>query len=255
MSIVCPAYNEKKNLAILIAEMDHVLPQLADYCQDLEWIIADDGSTDNLSQLISHAPTYIKHLALDHRGMSAALYDGVMAATGEIIATMDADLQHDPTDLPAMLETLVSQQADMVCGIRCNRQDSRSKRLASGISNRVRRLVLGDTIQDAGCTLRVFKSSARGQCFWPFQGSHRFVGPFAQRQGLKVVQVEVNHRTRQKGSSHFGIGDRLPKVMWDLVGAKWLMSRTIKPSIENKREGQTLQNSKQGRVDLSEEQG
>ncbi|MBI9076269.1 MAG: glycosyltransferase family 2 protein [Desulfatibacillum sp.] len=229
LSIVSPAFNEGDNLGILIPEITRQIPRLSDLCASVEWVIADDGSTDNTARVVDSGPEFVRRLVLEHRGMSAALYQGVMDARGEVIATLDADLQNDPADLPGMVAVLASSKADMVCGIRWNRKDTLAKRLASRISNKVRRKVLSDTIQDAGCTLRVFKTTARECCFWPIHGGHRFVGPFAQRQGLHVVQMGVNHRERGQGASHFGVRDRLPEVVRDLAGARWLMSRTFAP--------------------------
>lgn len=230
LSIISPAYNEGDSLPQLIQEIAAVIPMLKIHCQKVELIIADDGSTDNTAQVVDNGPDFIRRLALKHRGISAALYDGVMAAKGEVIATLDADLQNDPMDLPDMLQILSDLKADMVCGIRYRRQDTLTKRLASRASNQVRRVVMADTIMDAGCTLRVFTAYSRDHCFWPVHGGHRFVASFAQRQGLRVVQVNVNHRKRKYGKSYFGLSDRLPKVLWDLVGARWLMSRVFKPN-------------------------
>lgn len=229
LSIVSPAFNESAALARLIPEMESVIPVLKKRCEKVEWIVADDGSTDNSANILDSAPDFVRRLPLEHQGMSAALYAGVMAAQGEVIAAMDADCQNDPADLPAMVSLLESTGADMVCGIRNHRKDTLVKRLSSQISNRVRRAVLKDTIRDAGCTLRVFRADVRRLCFWPIHGGHRFVGPFAQLQGLHVVQVNVRHRERVGGRSRFGVMDRAPAVIMDLAGAKWLMSRTMTP--------------------------
>ncbi|ACL06788.1 glycosyl transferase family 2 [Desulfatibacillum aliphaticivorans] len=229
LSIVSPAFNEGAALARLIPEMESVIPVLEKRCGKVEWIVADDGSTDNTANILKSAPDFVRRLPLEHKGMSAALYVGVMAARGEVVAAMDADCQNDPADLPAMLSLLESTGADMICGIRNHRKDTLLKRLSSQVSNRVRRAVLKDSIQDAGCTLRVFRADVRRLCFWPIHGGHRFVGPFAQLQGLHVVQVNVHHRARVGGRSRFGILDRAPAVVMDLAGAKWLMSRTLTP--------------------------
>lgn len=159
--------------------------------------------------------------------MSGALYNGVMTAGGDVIVTMDADLQNDPADIPKLLEAFFASSTDVVLGVRLLRRDGVVKRLSSAVWNRFRGAIFGDGVEDSGCTLRVFKGEHKGRLIKDFDGAHRFVPTFAVKEGLKVLQREVSHRPRVHGESKFGVLNRFPEALYDAVGVMWLSRRSF----------------------------
>ncbi|MBW1885665.1 MAG: glycosyltransferase [Deltaproteobacteria bacterium] len=144
-------------------------------------------------------------------------------ARGEIIATLDADLQDDPADLPRLLAAL--DEADCANGIRTPHRDGLSKRLASRFANAIRRRVLKDGVQDIGCSLRVMRAEPLRRIKL-FRGSHRFLPTLLAMEGARIVELPVRHRPRRHGVSKYGIGDRLLAAGVDLYAVFW-MSRRI----------------------------
>ena len=224
LSIVIPAYNEVRNLVLLLDQIKNLLSVLKKIIAPVEIIVADDGSQDHTRELLRQYD-WVRCLPLQHSGMTRTLYHGVMAAQGAVIVTLDADMQNDPADIPMLINHLIASQADMVCGVRSQRCDSIVKKWSSQIANTIRAAILKDGIKDAGCTLRVFRAPVRPYCFWPFEGAHRFVGTFGVRAGLNIMQVPVNHRPRSHGRSQFGVRNRFPRVLIDLLGVLWLLKR------------------------------
>ena len=155
-------------------------------------------------------------------GQSAALQAGFRLARGEIVATLDADLQNAPADLPSLIDAL--DHADCVCGVRVERRDSLQKRLASRIANRIRRLVLADGVSDIGCSLRVMRASYLSRIKL-FHGGHRFLPSLLAMEGARVIELPVRHRPRLHGKSKYGIGRRLGVVWLDLLAVAWMKRR------------------------------
>lgn len=223
LSIVIPVHNEELNLAPLSVE---IAEALVEGSWTYEIVFVDDGSTDRSRQSIRElrrGDERIRMVALGHnRGQSAALYCGIRAARGDLIATMDADLQNDPADLPGLLDFMT--RFDLISGIRTDRQDTAARRIASRIANRVRRMVTGDSLIDIGCSLKVFRAQHL-RALPGFDGLHRFLPALLEAKGVRVHQVGVTHRPRTYGVSKYGIGNRLVRGLYDLVGVRWLMSR------------------------------
>jgi dolichol-phosphate mannosyltransferase len=225
ISAVLPVYDERENLPTLTAEIERVLTSLR---VPFEIILVDDGSVDGSAEWIREAslgsPRVIGVLFERRAGQSAALVAGMKIARGDWIVTMDADGQNDPADLPLLLDKL--QEADVVSGVRAERQDRWTRRISSRIANGVRRRVLGDTLTDIGCSLKVYRKSVL-EGLPAFAGVHRFLPALCQFRGARVVELPVRHRPRLHGRSKYGVGNRLVRGIRDLFGVLWLRARLL----------------------------
>lgn len=227
VSVVVPARDEAGNLPELCREIAAALSGHAH-----EILVVDDGSTDHsqqvLSGLRSDLPTLrvLRH-AKSH-GQSAAIRTGVLAARGNVIATMDGDGQNVPADIPRLLAVLQRPGLAMVAGWRQRRQDVWIKRTGSRLANRVRRWALQDGTNDTGCGLKVFSRQAYLRLPY-FDHMHRFLPALMQREGYGVISLDVAHRHRRYGMSHYGTLDRLLVGIVDLLGVMWLNNRFHAP--------------------------
>lgn len=232
LTIVAPAHCEEDNIKPMIDEISNVMADL-DIC--FEMIVVDDGSTDSTRQrLIELQKTYnwLRILVMRDtppgrgHGQSAAFKAGFNAARGRLIAVMDADLQNDPADLPAMLKIMNDTDADMVQGDRSrNRRDNIGRRIGSWIGRTFRKLILGDSIRDTGCSLRIMKREIALAIPLEFRGVHRFIPITARQLGYKVVEVPVNHRARTYGSPKYGIFNRAIPGLIDCLAIRWMRNR------------------------------
>ncbi len=230
ISIVLPGYNEADNIDAMLAQVQTVLDKLG---RRGEIIYVDDGSTDNSRQKLEAARERFPNLRpYYHRtnfGQSAAILSGVRQARGELVITMDSDLQNDPDDIPAMIELLEREKADAVCGVRQKRQDSRMKLFSSRVANRVRHWALKDNITDAGCALRVMRRAALEQ-LPAFRALHRFLPTILGIHGYKVIEMPIHHRARQAGVSKYGVGNRIWVGILDIYGLRWYRRRFLPPN-------------------------
>lgn len=232
LSLIIPCHNEEKNLHPLLTAIHAVLDPLG---LDYEVVITDDCSIDNswtvLKQLAADDPRLRIQRFKFNCGESAASWAGMQIARGRYIATLDADLQNDPKDLPAMLDALT--HADCVCGTRVKSRaegDSWVRLASSRIANWVRNKLSGENITDAGCTYRVFKRECIANVRF-FNGAHRFLPTLIKIEGFSVVEVPVSTNPRFSGRSHYGVWNRLFKSFRDLLGVRWLKSRQIRYEI------------------------
>ena len=214
VSVVVPAHDEAPNLVRLLAE---VRAALDPFGITWELIVVDDGSSDGTAEILDRLAgidARVRPLHLPHRrGQTAALAAGFAIARADRIATLDADLQCKPADLPALLAAL--DGADFACGVRVGRNDPLSRRVASACSNFVRRLVLAPRVRDLACPLRVFDAAAlvRVRTLTPlFDGAHRWLPALFQLAGLRVVQRPVGHCPREAGTSKYTTRGRLGPV-------------------------------------------
>lgn len=232
LSIVAPAHNERDNVAALIEQIDSAINPLG---FPYEIIVVDDASTDDTLEVLKSLQQHSHHLRVVHleprrqgksNGQSAAFREGFQASRGRLIATMDADLQNDPDDLPRLLARLKESGADMIQGDRSpNRRDSMMRRLGSGVGRLSRRLILGDSIRDTGCSLRIMKREAALALPLEYRGLHRFI-PFMVRQmGYTVIETHVTHRPRRAGQSKYGIFNRAPSGLIDCFVVRWMRAR------------------------------
>lgn len=237
LSVVVPARDEADAIASLVEEVARALRPLCDgqagdaglpRLGGFEIIIVDDGSTDGTPGILeAQAADYPELRAILLRpgvGQSSATVAGIRAARGEWIATLDADLQNDPADLVRLWEALPGH--DVALGWREVRHDTWSRRIISRWANRVRNAVLGQSIRDTGCSVRIFRREMALR-LPAFRGVHRFLGPLLLREGCRLVQVPVGHRARPHGRSHYNIWNRSIQVVVDLIGVAWLLRRPI----------------------------
>jgi dolichol-phosphate mannosyltransferase len=227
ISVVIPVFNEQENLEPLIVELEQELNRLS---LQYEIVCVDDRSTDQSLQklqALQQGHPYlrvIRHLV--NSGESAGQATGFAFSQGDVIITMDADQQNDPADIPAMLKALHSDIA-AVCGVRRIREDDWIRRLSSKIANRFRNAITGDQITDAGCTFRALRRSALRE-LPVFNGLHRFLPTILRLQGYRVVEIAVNHRQRTRGTSKYGVGNRLFRGILDCIAMRWFRRRCVR---------------------------
>lgn len=232
-SVVVPVFNEEDNLPVLYDEIHR-----AATISGKEWevIFVDDGSKDRSLEVVkelAQKSSHVRFVALDkNSGQSAAFSAGFDAANGEVIITMDADLQNDPADIPNMLREY-ERGFDMVIGWRAKRKDTFAKRIASKIGNGIRNWLSQETVRDTGCSLKVMRSSM-AKNIPMFTGMHRFLPTLMKCQGATVSEIKVNHRPRLHGTSKYGIWDRARTTFFDLLAIRWMKKRYICYGIKEK---------------------
>jgi len=227
LSIIVPALNEQDNVGPLVMQVKQAV---IDVGIQAELIVIDDGSTDatlsRLRPLCAEHP-WLRILRREQpMGQSAAMAAGIQAARGSFIAMLDADLQNDPADLPAMLEILKNDNADLVQGDRsANRHDNFVRRFSSWVGCTARRLLLGDTTRDTGCTTRILRTEIASQLPLQYKGMHRFIPAFSRLIGARIVEQPVNHRRRHTGEAKYGILNRGPAGLIDCFAMRWMIKR------------------------------
>lgn len=232
LSIVVPVRNEADNILPLLAEIHAALQNQSEF----EVVYVDDGSGDATPQRLAEAmERYPRLRVLAHRtgcGQSTALATGVHAARGEWIATLDGDGQNDPADIPKLLAARAGGPANLqlIAGYRRKRHDNWLKRISSRIANGVRARMLGDATPDTGCGLKLVARAAYLELPF-FDHMHRFLPALVQRNGGATLSVEVNHRRRTRGTSNYGLFDRLWVGIVDLCGVMWLKRRAKRPAV------------------------
>lgn len=228
LSIVLPIYEEEESLPQLFARLFAVLEPLG---KSYEIIAVNDGSADRSSDVLGDiARAHPQVRVVDFRrnyGQTAALMAGFDFARGEIIVTLDADLQNDPSDIPNLLAKL-DEGFDVVSGWRANRQDAAIKRnFVSRVANSVISKVSGVELHDYGCTLKAYRRDILADVRL-YGEMHRFIPIYASWMGAKVVEIPVGHAARQFGRSKYGL-NRIFKVLLDLAVLKFLESYLVKP--------------------------
>jgi glycosyl transferase family 2 len=144
---------------------------------------------------------------------------------GATLVLIDGDLQNDPADIPRLLDE-IARGADLVCGYRVRRRDTRVKRLTSQIANAVRSRYTKDGVRDTGCTLKAMRRKCVGALI-PFKGMHRFIPALVKGAGYRLVEIPVNHRARRFGQTKYGLGNRAVRATIDMFGVRWLLSRRL----------------------------
>jgi glycosyltransferase involved in cell wall biosynthesis len=229
LSIVLPAYNEEGNIPVLAAELEAVLPALRPL--EVECVMVDDGSTDGtrremLAARERHPALGIRIVVLEgNHGLTSAMDAGFRAARGELVATLDTDLQNDPRDLPRLVAAL--EGADAVVGVRVRRRDTLVKRLTSMVGNAVRNRLTREDIADTGCSLKVYRREFLARLKL-YHGLHRFLPTLLRMEGARVAQVPVNHRPRTSGRSKYGLANRLAGPLADLLAVRWMLKRHLR---------------------------
>ncbi|SFA92565.1 glycosyltransferase family 2 protein [Algoriphagus aquimarinus] len=213
ISIVITVYNEEDNIQPLLEATYSALDEI-----DYEVILIEDGSTDRtVAEVKKYANSRTKLIIFNRNfGQTTALAAGIDMAIGEYIATMDGDLQNDPTDIPVMLKKAMEEEWDVVAGRRANRKDGFVlRKIPSKIANWVIRNTTKVYLKDYGCTLRVYKAEI-AQGMGLYGELHRFIPVLAKQQGAKMTEMDVKHHPRIHGESKYGLS-RTFKVMSDLI--------------------------------------
>jgi len=223
LSVVVPLMNEEENIKYLIKEVDDALKNI-----DYELILVDDGSVDNtVDEIKKHMNEKTKLVILNRNyGQTSAMAAGIEIAKGDIIATIDGDLQNDPRDIPMMIEKL-NDNIDVVAGIREKRKDEPFRKFLSKIANKIIRKITGVKITDYGCTLKVFKKDV-AKNLQLYGELHRFIPILAKMYGAKIIEVPVKHNERKFGKSKYGF-NRVFKVISDLMYLVFMQKFGQKP--------------------------
>ncbi|HSI61946.1 MAG TPA: glycosyltransferase family 2 protein, partial [Candidatus Saccharimonadia bacterium] len=191
-----------------------------------ELVLVDDGSTDaTVSQVQRGERVRLLEFA-KNAGQSAAMHAGIHSARGDVIVTLDGDLQNDPADIPALVKKL-DEGFDFVCGYRAKRKDTAFKRTQSRIANAVRSRFIGDGVRDTGCSLKAMRKECRSALL-PFNGMHRFIPALIRHAGFRITEVPVNHRPRIHGISKYTFWNRALRATEDMFGVSWLLSRRVR---------------------------
>lgn len=229
LSVVLPIYNEQDNLRPLLKEIEDALdPAGLTY----EVVAVDDGSRDNSRALLEELTREKKYLRVvlfrRNFGQTAAFDAGFRHASGKLVATMDADLQNDPKDIPKMMAMMEKDGLDVVVGWRRNRKDGMFlRKVPSKIANLIIRRVTRSQVHDLGCSLRVYKRAITEQMNL-YGEMHRFISILAEGIGAKLGEMEVNHRARHAGVSKYGLM-RTVKVVLDLLTVWFMHGYRTKP--------------------------
>jgi glycosyltransferase involved in cell wall biosynthesis len=216
ISIVIPVYNEEENIKELHTRLTNVIPAIT---ENYEILFVDDGSTDNSFAILKEINKEDKKVKVikfrRNFGQSAAISAGFDFSKGDVIITMDGDLQNDPWDIPKLLGELEEEDYDVVCGWRFDRADSKLKILFSRIANRLRRRFTAEDIHDSGCTLRAYKK----ECIADLElygEMHRYIPALLLWKGYKIGEVKVRHRERKHGKTKYS-WKRIVKGFLDLI--------------------------------------
>ncbi len=213
ISVVVTVYNEELNIKPLVEQISAALQGL-----EYEIVYVDDGSTDNTLKVL-HCIGHPRLKVVEFRknyGQSLALMAGIEQAEGEYIATMDGDLQNDPSDIPMMLKLAEEGPYDMVAGERANRKDGMFlRKIPSKIANYIIRKSSGVHLKDYGCAMRVFRADV-AKDMGIYGELHRFIPVLAYLEGARITEVPVKHHARKFGQSKYGL-NRTFKVLSDLL--------------------------------------
>jgi glycosyltransferase involved in cell wall biosynthesis len=225
LSIVVPLYNEEESLPLLVEQL---LASLRPLGRPFELVLVDDGSSDGTAGLLrvmaAQTPELVAMVLRRNYGQTPAMSAGFDASRGDLIVTLDGDLQNDPADIPMLLEQL-EQGYDLVSGWRYQRQDDGlSRLLPSRLANRLIAKVTGVRLHDYGCSLKAYRRELVEDISL-YGELHRFLPALAFIEGARITEVKVNHKARQFGQSKYGI-DRTFRVLMDLLTV-WFMKRFL----------------------------
>ena len=225
LSVVVPLYNEEESLPHLVEQL---LAALRPSGERFELVLVNDGSSDRTAEVLERLsrdiPELVGVVLRKNYGQTAAMAAGFDVAQGEVIVSLDGDLQNDPADIPMLLAKL-REGYDLVSGWRHQRQDAALQRkLPSKIANRLIGRVTGVRLNDYGCSLKAYSRDVLSDMRL-YGELHRFLPALAFIEGARITEVKVNHRARQFGTSKYGI-DRTFRVLMDLLTV-WFMKRFL----------------------------
>ena len=225
LSVVIPLFNEEDNVAPLLQQLLGTLRPLG---EAFELVLVDDGSTDGTPEALQRAAAEVPELVVvllrRNYGQTPAMAAGFDTSRGEVIVTLDGDLQNDPADIPRILAQL-REGYDLVSGWRHDRQDAElSRKLPSRLANRLIGRVTGVRLHDYGCSLKAYRRELVADMNL-YGELHRFLPALASIEGARITEIKVNHRPRRFGRSKYGIG-RTFRVLMDLLTV-WFMKRFL----------------------------
>ncbi len=225
ISIIIPVFNESESIGYLLDEVLNVMQNNKLNC---ELIVVNDGSNDNTSTVLDELTIKIKELSVislrKNYGQTAAMAAGFDNSKGEIVITLDGDLQNDPNDIPKLISH-INEGYDLICGWRHERKDKLiNRRIPSKIANKLIANITGIKLHDYGCSLKAFKKEIV-EDIKLYGELHRFLPVLANIEGAKIKEIKVNHRSRKYGSSKYGI-DRTFRVLMDLFTV-WFMTKFL----------------------------
>ncbi|WP_369941382.1 glycosyltransferase family 2 protein [Xanthomonas medicagonis] len=235
LSVVVPVFNERDNVPPLVAEIVAALRGTTDF----EIVYVDDHSRDDTLAVLEGLKASTPELRVLHHvtqsGQSTAVRNGVKAARGTWIATLDGDGQNDPADIPKLLAARAAADplVKLFAGWRVSRQDSGSKRWASKWANAIRARMLRDDTPDTGCGIKLFEREAFLDLPY-FDHMHRYLPALMQRAGWRTVSVPVNHRHRTAGVSKYNNLNRALVGIRDLRGVAWLIARSRRTMVQER---------------------
>ncbi|TGC10616.1 glycosyltransferase family 2 protein [Methanolobus halotolerans] len=228
ISIVVPFYNEEENVLPLYEEISESIDRLN---KDFEIIFVDDGSTDSTYDIMADLAKKEERLKIikfrRNFGQSAALKAGFDNAGGEFIITLDADLQNDPHDIPAMIDKIDTEDYDVVCGWRFNRKDAGSKKLFSKFANFLRNKLTSEQIHDSGSTFRIYKKECTRDLEL-YGELHRYIPAMLSWKGYRIGEIKTNHRERLHGKTKYNC-KRLIKGFLDLIVITFWQKYSLRP--------------------------
>ena len=228
VSVVVPVYNEEDSIPEMYGQLTEVLSQLG---RTYEILVIDDGSADRSYELLKELHEKDKHVRVirfrRNFGQTAAFSAGFTHARGDVIITIDADLQNDPADIPKLLAK-IDEGYDVVSGWRIDRKDPFiSRRLPSMIANRLISETTSVRLHDYGCSLKAYRSEVAKNVNL-YGEMHRFIPAIASWMGTRTAEIPVNHRARQFGKSKYGIS-RTIRVFLDMLTVRFLLSYSTRP--------------------------
>ena len=235
LSLVIPCYNEEENVPTLLSRVNGAL---ANFGKPFEVLIIDDASKDSTPKLLEEGMRTYPWLRVlrmaKNGGQSAAFEAGFAAAKGEVIATIDADLQNDPEEIPRLVPMLDEQKVDMITGWRKDRQDTNFRRWQSRQANRIRNWVTQETVNDSASSLKVYRAHAiKGLNL--FRGAHRYFPTLVKARGYTVYETPVKHSHRFAGTAKYGFGNRAFVGLVDIFGVRWMKSRWLRYQVNEVR--------------------
>src|SRR6202050_2238018 len=225
LSLVVPAYNEQEVIPELIRRIE---PPLLQTGKRFEVIVIADGSTDHTPRRLADAMAerpWLRTLRMaKNSGQSAAFDAGFKAARGQIIATIDADLQNDPEEIPRLLPMLDGY--DMITGWRKDRQDTKFRKVQPRFANRIRNWISQETINDSASSLKLYKRHCL-EGIQLYTGMHRFMPTLVKMRGFTVLETPVKHSPRFAGTAKYGLRNRAWRAFVDLLGVRWMKDRAL----------------------------
>jgi glycosyltransferase involved in cell wall biosynthesis len=233
ISLVIPVYNEQENIPTLLQRVGAAMQSIG---KPFEVLVVDDGSTDTGPQLLDQGMRdnpWLRVLRMARNGGQSAAFDaGFKAARGQVIATIDGDLQNDPEEIPRLLPMLDGY--DMITGWRKDRHDTRFRRFQTRVANRIRNWLSQETIQDSASSLKLYKRHCLDG-IQLYNGMHRFMPTLVKMRGFTVLETPVKHSSRFAGTAKYGFRNRALRAFIDLLAVRWMKKRYLRYGVSEVR--------------------